>query len=67
VHDDVAWLAARTTGVSGLVIGPAGYYRYLASYVSGDITRDAAVAAISERYRRLRSLFTEARRTSNVS
>lgn len=67
VHDDVAWLAARTTGVSGLVIGPAAYYRYLASYVSGDSTRDTAVAAISDRYRRLRSLFTEARRTSNVS
>lgn len=67
VHDDIAWLAARTTGVSGLVIGPAAYYRYLASHVSGDLTRDATLAAISERYRRLRSLFTEARRTSNVS
>jgi 5-dehydro-2-deoxygluconokinase len=66
VHDDIAWLAARTPGVSGLVIGPAAYYRYLASHAGGDLTRDAAVAAISERFRRLRSLFTEARRTSNV-
>jgi 5-dehydro-2-deoxygluconokinase len=67
VHDDIAWLAARTTGVSGLVIGPAAYYRYLAGYASGDSTGDAAIAAISDRFRRLRSLFTEARRTSNVS
>ncbi|MBI4306090.1 MAG: hypothetical protein HY678_07195, partial [Chloroflexi bacterium] len=63
---DVAWLAARTPGVGGLVIGPAAYYRYLASHVSGEATREAAVGAIADRYRRLRSLFTEARRTSNV-
>ncbi|MBM3958503.1 MAG: DUF2090 domain-containing protein [SAR202 cluster bacterium] len=67
VHDDVAWLAARTAGVSGLVIGPAAYYRYLASYVSGDVTRDSAVGSISERFRRLCSLFNDARRTSNVT
>lgn len=67
VHDDIAWLAARTAGVSGLMIGPAAYYRYLATYISGDVTRESAVNSVAERFRRLCSLFNDARRTSNVT
>ena len=59
--------AARTTGVTGLLAGPAAYFRQLALHNSGEMERTDAVAAIASRFGALCEAFCEARRTSGVT
>ncbi len=66
-HDELITLAARTAGVTGLLIGPAAYRRALAEYRQEKIDRAAAVNQIASNIGRFVSTFTEARRTSDVS
>ena len=60
-------MAARTMGVTGLLTGPAAYFRQLALYNSGDMERADAVAAIASRFGALCDAFSDARRTSDVT
>jgi myo-inositol catabolism protein IolC len=63
----MARLAARTTGVTGLLAGPDVYFGTLARLQQGQVEREAAVAEISVSLRKLWEVFTEARRTSDVT
>jgi myo-inositol catabolism protein IolC len=56
----VIGLAARTDGVSGLVLGPAIYASSLAPYIAGETTRDEAISAICERVGAIASQYAEA-------
>jgi len=60
-------MAARSTGATGLLVGPAAYFRQLALYNSGETERADAVAAIASRFGALCDAFSDARRTSDVT
>jgi len=59
-------LAARTPGVTGLLAGPAFYFRQLALYNSEQMSRADAVAEIASRFRTICDEFSTARHTSDV-
>ena len=66
-HLEIVRLAARTTGVTGLLVGPGAYCDTLALYHKGMIGRDAAVGQISSNVRAFASIFTDAKHGSSVS
>ena len=66
-HDEIVRLAARTTGVTGLLIGPGAYFDPLARYHEGVIDLEEAVELVSSSVRQLASMFTDARNRSGVS
>ncbi|MEX0761883.1 MAG: DUF2090 domain-containing protein [Dehalococcoidia bacterium] len=63
----VARLAARTTGVGGLLIGPQAYFGQLARLQQGAKEHDEAASGIASHIRKLWELFVEARHTSDVT
>jgi myo-inositol catabolism protein IolC len=63
---DTVRLAARTVGVTGLLIGPAFYFRQLALFNSEQMSRTDAVTGIASQFRALCDEFSAARRTSDV-
>ncbi len=66
-HNEIVRLAARTTGVTGLVIGPGAYFDPLARYHEGAIDREAAVERVASSVMQLASMFADARHRSGVS
>lgn len=66
-HDEVITLAARTPGVTGLLMGPAVYRDAVDEYQQGKIDWSTAVNQIAANVGRFLTTFTEARRTSDVS
>ncbi len=60
-------MAARTTGVTGVLVGPSAYFRQLALHNSGEMNRADAVTAIASGFRARCEGFSEARRTSDVT
>ncbi len=60
-------LAARTLGVTGLLVGPAAYFGELALYNSGEMDRGEAVSRIASGYRHLCEAFSQAHHTSDVT
>ena len=66
VEKSVIRLAARTTGVGGLLVGPQAYFNDLVQFDQGNIDRDDAVASIATRFEELWSLYSGARATSDI-
>lgn len=66
-HDEIVRVAARTAGVTGLLIGPSTYYDSIARYNDGKIGREQATREVAANVGELVSLFTRARKTSEVS
>ena len=60
-------MAARTTGVTGMLVGPSAYFRQLALHNSEEMTRADAVTAIASGFRTRCEGFSEAHRTSDVT
>lgn len=65
-EEDMATLAARTLGVTGMLIGPAAYFAQLARMREGLITEDEAVEQIGRRINSLQRIFHDARSTVEV-
>ena len=59
-------LAARTRGVSGVLIGPGAYYRHLVQLNEGIIKRDEAVDVIAAQFGDIGEIFEKSRTTSEV-
>jgi myo-inositol catabolism protein IolC len=59
-------LAARTHGVTGLLIGPGVYYRHLVQFNEGIIERDEAVGTIASRLADISEIFEVSRTASEV-
>ncbi len=59
-------LAARTTGVSGIVAGPDAFFGVLNRLHHGSVTREDAVEAISAHFKKLWDVYSEANKTSGV-
>lgn len=66
-HLEIVRLAARTPGVTGLLVGPGAYCDTLTLYHKGIIDRDTAVGHISSNVRAFTSIFTDAKHRSSVS
>ncbi|NQU97790.1 MAG: hypothetical protein HQ548_09125, partial [Chloroflexi bacterium] len=60
-------MAARTMGVTGMLVGPSVYFRQLALHNSGEMKRADAVTAIASGFRARCEGFSEAHRTSDVT
>lgn len=63
---NVISLAARTLGVSGVLIGPGAYYRHLVQLNEGIIERDEAVEVIAAQLGDIGEIFEKSRTTSEV-
>ena len=63
---NVISLAARTLGVSGVLIGPGSYYRHLVQLNEGIIERDQAVEVIAAQLGDIGEIFEKSRTTSEV-
>lgn len=63
---NVISLAARTLGVSGVLIGPGAYYRHLVQLNEGIIERDQAVEVIAAQLGDIGEIFEKSRTTSEV-
>ena len=63
----VARLAARTAGAGGLLVGPEAYFGQLALLTQEKAERTDVVAGISTHIRTLWDVFSDARKTSNVT
>jgi|TARA_B110000438_G_scaffold44998_1_gene45052 myo-inositol catabolism protein IolC len=63
---NVISLAARTIGVSGVLIGPGAYYRHLVQLNEGIIERDEAVEVIAAQFGDIGEIFEKSRTTSEV-
>jgi myo-inositol catabolism protein IolC len=63
---NVIALAARTIGVSGVLIGPGAYYRHLVQLNEGIIKRKEAVDVIAAQLGDIGKIFEKARTTSEV-
>jgi myo-inositol catabolism protein IolC len=63
---NVISLAARTLGVSGVLIGPGAYYRHLVQLNEGIIERDQAVEVIAAQLCDIGEIFEKSRTTSEV-
>jgi hypothetical protein len=59
-------LAARTLGISGVLIGPGVYYRPLLQFNEGIIERDEAVTSIAGHLGDINEIFEKSRTTSEV-
>ena len=59
-------LAARTLGVSGVLIGPGAYYRHLVQLNEGIIERNEAVDVIAAHFGDIGNIFENSRSTSEV-
>ena len=59
-------LAARTLGVSGVLIGPGAYYRHLVQLNEGIIKRNEAVDVIAAHFGDIGNIFEKSRSTSEV-
>jgi myo-inositol catabolism protein IolC len=59
-------LAARTLGVSGVLIGPGAYYRHLVQLNEGMIERDEAVGVIASHLGDIGQIYKKSRTTSEV-
>jgi myo-inositol catabolism protein IolC len=62
----VAKLAARTPGVSGVLIGPDAFFATLVRLHQKVVTREDAVTAIAGHFKKLWEVHAEARKTSDV-
>jgi myo-inositol catabolism protein IolC len=62
----MATLAARTLGVTGVLIGPRAYFSSLARLQRGLIGENEAIEAIARRFHSLFRIFSEARATSDI-
>jgi hypothetical protein len=65
-EEEMTALAARTLGVTGIVIGPAAYFSHLARLHQGMVTEDEATDAIARRMHSLYRIFSDARATSDI-
>ncbi len=59
-------LAARTTGVTGVMIGPGAYFRHLVQLHEGIIERDEAVDVIATHFRDIGEIYAKSRTASEV-
>lgn len=65
-EEDMTTLAARTLGVTGILIGPATYFAQLAQLNQGLISEDEATERIARRIHSLHRVFLDARATADV-
>lgn len=65
-EEEMATLAARTLGATGILIGPAAYFAQLAQLQQGLITEDQAIERVARRIQSLHRVFTDARSTADV-
>jgi myo-inositol catabolism protein IolC len=65
-EEEMATLAARTLGVTGVLIGPRAYFSSLARLQRGLIGENEAIEAIARRFHSLFRIFSEARATSDI-
>jgi myo-inositol catabolism protein IolC len=65
-EEEMAALAARTLGVTGILIGPAAYFSHLARLHQGLASEDEATDAIARRIHSLYRIFSDARATSDI-
>ncbi|NQW19271.1 MAG: hypothetical protein HQ477_00900 [Chloroflexi bacterium] len=59
-------LAARTLGISGVLISPGAYYRHLVRLNQGIIERDVAVEVIAAQFGNIGRIFEKSRAASEV-
>lgn len=59
-------LAARTTGISGVLIGPGTYFRHLVQLHEGIIERGEAVNVIAKHFRDIGQIYVKSRTASEV-
>jgi len=62
----VIHLAARTHGVSGVVVGPGAYFRQLVQLNEGIIERSEAVDAIAAQLNDISEIFVKSQAASEV-
>ncbi len=65
-EEEMAVLAARTLGATGILIGPAAYFAQLARLQRGLISEDEAIERIARRIHSLQRVFSDARSTVEV-
>ena len=65
-EDDMASLAARTLGATGILVGPAAYFAQLARFQRGLMSEEEAVDNIARRFQSLHRIFSDARATSEI-
>ncbi len=62
----VVQLAARTHGVSGVLVGPGFYFRHLVQLKEGIIERSEATDVIASHLSEISGIFEKSRSTSEV-
>jgi myo-inositol catabolism protein IolC len=63
----LAKLAARTAGVSGMLVGPDIYFATLLKLSQGEVERQDAVSSIASQVKKLWEVFADSKKTADVA